>query len=395
MTTTADSGSGSLRDAINQINADTSHTLYPSPSNPSVDEIDFNITAASDAAGGGTGFNSATGVATITPQQGLPWIGNAVLIDGYTQPGASPNTNSIATNGQPTDNAGLKIVLDGSQAGPVDGLVITGGNSTVRGLVIDNFAAAPDGGLVLSGGGNDVVTGNFIGTDVKGESAAANYNGIAVSSPGSTIGGFSPEDRNIISGNNFGNGSYGVLAQSKVVIQGNYIGTDKSDTYSLANGNGIEAGVNNTIGGTTAGSGNLISGNAYDGIGLDSQNLVVGNLIGTTATGLAALGNGWARAPGDGIHISGSHNTIGGITAAARNIISGNSGIGGAVGVVIEALAAGGAQYNLVEGNYIGTDITGERVLGTGQGGIIITGANNTIGGSTAAARNIITGYSG
>src|SRR5437868_14911437 len=65
--TTADSGPGSLRDAINQINADTSHALYASPSNPSVNEIDFNITAASDAAGGGTGYNATTGIATITP----------------------------------------------------------------------------------------------------------------------------------------------------------------------------------------------------------------------------------------------------------------------------------------------------------------------------------------
>src|SRR5205085_8910921 len=62
--TTADSGPGSLRDAINQINADTSHALYASPSNPSVDEIDFNITAASDTGGG---YNAGTGVATITP----------------------------------------------------------------------------------------------------------------------------------------------------------------------------------------------------------------------------------------------------------------------------------------------------------------------------------------
>jgi hypothetical protein len=64
VTTTADTGPGSLRDAITQVNADTSHILYPSPSNSSVDEIDFNITAASDTGGG---FNSATGVATITP----------------------------------------------------------------------------------------------------------------------------------------------------------------------------------------------------------------------------------------------------------------------------------------------------------------------------------------
>src|SRR5437868_14457888 len=87
VTTTADSGPGSLRDAIVQVNLDTSHTLYASPSNPSVDEIDFAI-PASDA-----GYNATTGVATITPQSFLPVITNAVLIDGYTQAGASRNTN--------------------------------------------------------------------------------------------------------------------------------------------------------------------------------------------------------------------------------------------------------------------------------------------------------------
>jgi hypothetical protein len=106
VTTTADNGSGSFRDAMNQINADTSHTVYTSPSDSARDEIDFNITAASDAAGGGTGFNSASGVATFTPQSAYPTITNAVLINGYTQPGATPNTLALG------DNATLKIQLD-------------------------------------------------------------------------------------------------------------------------------------------------------------------------------------------------------------------------------------------------------------------------------------------
>src|SRR5437870_3182356 len=82
------------------------------------------------------------------------------------------------------DNAVLKIVLDGSLAGAVNGLVIGGGNSTVRGLVIDNFAA--DYGIEIGGSGNHVVVGNFIGTDVTGVSAAANSYGIVIllSSPG-------------------------------------------------------------------------------------------------------------------------------------------------------------------------------------------------------------------
>src|SRR5947209_19116721 len=111
VTTTADSGPGSLRDAITQVNADPSHTLYASPSNSSVDEIDFNITAASDTGGG---FNAGTGRATITPPTlpvhtpgiNLPAISNAVLIDGYSQAGASTNTLTAG------DNAVLKVQLD-------------------------------------------------------------------------------------------------------------------------------------------------------------------------------------------------------------------------------------------------------------------------------------------
>jgi hypothetical protein len=127
VTTTADNGPGSLRDAINQVNADTSHALYASPSNPNVDEIDFNITADSNAAGypagQATGYNATTGVATITPHSALPAITNAVLINGYTQGqgtslAATPNTLAVG------DNAVLKIDLDGSQAGLVSGLNI-------------------------------------------------------------------------------------------------------------------------------------------------------------------------------------------------------------------------------------------------------------------------------
>jgi len=92
VTTTADNGdntnpiAGSLRDAINQVNAGT------------YNEIDFNITAASDAAGGGTGFNATTGIATIQPPTALLSITNSVIINGYTQAGASQNTLAVGDN---------------------------------------------------------------------------------------------------------------------------------------------------------------------------------------------------------------------------------------------------------------------------------------------------------
>jgi hypothetical protein len=158
VTTTADGGPGSLRDAISAINADTDHALYASPSSPSVDEIDFAITAASDT---GRGYNPVTGVASIALCSALPPIRNAVLINGYTQAGASENT---LANG---DNAVLKIDLDGSGFdSPSNGAsnpsayptLVLGNGVTVRGLVINRGIGV---GVFCAGTG-DTLSGNFI-----------------------------------------------------------------------------------------------------------------------------------------------------------------------------------------------------------------------------------------
>jgi titin len=168
------------------------------------------------------------------------------------------------------------------------------------------------------------------------------------------------------------------------LIQGNYIGTDKTGTVALGNNYGISGGSNETIGGSVPGAGNVISGNT-NGWGIDlsgSQNLVAGNLIGTSATGLAALGHG--DHGGILLGSAADYNTIGGTTPLARNIISGNGG---------NKVVITGGQHNLIEGNYIGTDITGTRVFGNQNGGIDIqSGDYNTIGGNTPAARNVISG---
>ena len=393
VTNTLDSGTGSLRQAILNANAANTGTAA------SPDLIQFNIPTSDP------GYNSTTGAFPIKPLSALPTVTDTVVLDGYSQPGTSPNTLAVG------DNAVLKIVLDGSLAGAVEGLVIGGGNSTVRGLVVDNFAYGS--GIVLSGSGNHLVMGNFIGTDVIGVSAAANNNGIATRSPGNEIGGTSPGARNIISGNNSGlpdsadGGSnpsdHGIdLGSNGNVIQGNYIGTDKSGAVALGNGAGVFDGSsssNQTVGGLTStpgtGAGNVISGNAGDGVFLGADNLclVAGNLIGTTATGLAALGNGGVG----GIELWGSYNTIGGTTPGARNVISANSSSILAVGIAIEQVygTPGNVQYNLVEGNFIGTDITGTVALGGQSGGIVVEGDYNTIGGTTATARNIISGNGG
>jgi hypothetical protein len=172
-----------------------------------------------------------------------------------------------------------------------------------------------------------------------------------------------------------------------VVVQGNFIGTTPSGTVALPNtGDGIDVTDSpaNSIGGTTAGAGNVISGNAGSGVAINGNlaaaNVVVGNFIGTDLTGTSPLGNM------EGVSINGGAyaNMIGGTTAPARNIISGNNG----PGVVITSSVA--TSGNLILGNYIGTDITGTTGLPNISGGVEVLASNNTIGGTQAGAGNII-----
>ena len=173
--------------------------------------------------------------------------------------------------------------------------------------------------------------------------------------------------RNVISdGSNEGIELSGSSATGNL-IAGSYIGTDATGTTGLANNVGVFVTNNsgaNTIGGSQAGAGNLISGNTNGGIlieGGSDDNLVQGNDIGTNAAGSAAIPNGFpgfSIVPGVGLY--GSSNTVGGTTPGTGNLISGN----GADGVDIVYTSA---QYNLVEGNLIGTDVTG--IAESGQPG--------------------------
>src|SRR5262249_60398129 len=128
--------------------------------------------------------------------------------------------------------------------------------------------------------------------------------------------------------------------------------------------------------GTAAGAGNLISGNGNNGINLGPGNTVQGNLIGTDVTGLTAVPNG------NGIVVQSGNGLIGGTAPGARNVVSGNTGDG---------IAVGGVNGNVtqVQGNFVGVDITGNAALGNKGSGISTSGAGVTIGGTTAAARNI------
>jgi titin len=321
--------------------------------------IDFNIPGA--------------GVHTITPASALPTITDRVTIDGTTQPGFT---------GSPI------IELNGAIAGPASGLYIVAGSSVVRGLVINRFKT----GILLDTSVGNVIEGNFIGTDVTGTQALGNTTaGVQVlcGSGNNKIGGTAASARNVISGNNHGVWFPCVGGQGNLV-QGNFIGTDVNGTAALGNSSaGVDIrGDDNTIGGTTAGAGNLISGNNDDGVLIHggSKNLVQGNFIGTDVTGMKPLGNN-----GDGVHITdgfSSDNIIGGTplvigTGGAGNVISSN----GRNGVAIEK----GPDNNQVLGNFIGTDFTGTSALGNHEDGVLIDNAHdNRIG--DVGARNIISG---
>jgi hypothetical protein len=296
VTNTNDAGPGSFRQAI--LDVDT---------NAGDDRIAFSI--------------SGSGVQTIQPLSALPAVTGSVTIDGYSQPGS--RVNSLALG----DNAVPLIELNGAGAG-FPGLQLWGSYSTVRGLVINGFG---DFAIIfpVPATTGELVEGNFIGTDATGTSRRGNHGGILfVDGHANQVGGLSPDTRNVISGNG-GSGVY-LLGAGTVnnLVQGNYIGTDATGTVALGNaGQGVlvaDGASNNTIGGAAAGAGNVIAGNSYGGIVLSGSgtrgNLVQANRIGTDATGSAALGNG---RNGVAITDSASNNTIAGNTIA----FSGNDAV--------------------------------------------------------------------
>lgn len=258
---TNDSGAGSLRQAILDANA-----------SPGADKIVFDIPEG--------------GVHTISPLAALPALTDdaGLAIDGYTQPGSSPNTLAVG------DDAVLTVELSGAAAGTnAVGVALQSSSNLVRGLVINRFERAV---WVQKGTGN-IVKGCFIGTDPAGTSSQPNHNGIVVfgsdvpaleaesdSIPDATvIGGSDPGERNLISGSGSSGVAIGFIAGSARIL-GNYIGTNASGNAAIGNVTGISSSFSGglTIGGTSSGSGNLISGNMSAVILFGESNcLVQGN----------------------------------------------------------------------------------------------------------------------
>ena len=266
---------------------------------------------ASSSAPDTINFNiPGTGPFIISPASPLPAISHATVIDGYSQPGSTPNTLAQG------DNAVIQVALsDTTDFIPLfDGLTINAGGSTVQGLNLSRFINA----IHLTGSGNDRIVGDFF---------TANTNGVLVDGIASnTIGGTAASARDIFSFSGAGvfiNGSGGNL------LENSYFGTDPTGTQ--------------------------YAGNAY---GVEIQNS--------------------------------SLNTVGGTTASARNLLSENN-----IGVYIDDTGGSTAGGNVVQGNYMGTDVTGETALGNANGVEIFDAPNNTIGGTSPAAANVLSGNNG
>jgi titin len=373
--TTADTiaidGLASLREAITSVNnqADVNGDVtlarvggYASTPGGTPDVINFDIPAA--------------GVQTISLTSALPTLIKKVTINGLSQTGAAAGAPLIVLNGA---GAGLAV----------NGLTLGAGSdsSTVEGLVLQGFTAGSNG-LVINGSSSNTVTDNFIGTDAAGTAKVANGGfGILIegAAKSNTVGGTTAALANVISGN-----ASGVLVTgtgtSSNLIEGNIVGLDKNGSAALGNTTAdvaIEGGATaNTVGGTTAGTANTLSAAGFGVYVIQagtSQNLIAGNFIGTDKTGNQQHGNGI----GVVIGVGATANTVGGTTATAANVISGNF-----YGVL---LSDSGSNNNTVQGNLIGTNAAGTGKLPNSIGIVVAFGSSsNAIGGSAAGAANVL-----
>ena len=334
------------------------------------------------AGAGSSGLTISAGASTIDALVINRFDSNGIVLTGS---GSNLITDSyIGVNAAGTGAVGngeIGILIDDVPANTIGG-ALAGERNVIAGNFLD--------GIQIAGANatENKIQGNYIGTDLLGTTDLGNGdNGIYIADVATnTIGGATAGERNVISGNE----SNGILvtgnSASGNIIQGNYIGTDSSGSVALGNaikGVRVDDAPDTLIGGTTTGMGNLISGNLEDGVYLFNSgatgNLVQGNLVGTNAAGTLAVPNTLA-----GVTISGGvGNTVGGTTAAARNLVSGNADAG--ICIISNALD------NIVQGNYVGVDVTGIADLGNaGPGVFIANSSDNTIGGAATGASNLI-----
>ena len=294
--------------------------------------------------------------------------GNAI----GTAPASSNGGSGIGLGSLNLGNGGDGINLSGVSSNTIGGTAAGAGN------VVSGNA---DYGVDDIGGSSTLIQGNLIGTDATGQEARPNaVDGVLVDqSPGSTIGGTASGAGNVISGNT-GNGIHLTGGSSGALIQGNKVGTNLAGLAAVSNnadGILLEQSPSATIGGSAIGAGNVVSGNAANGIDLaDAVSdgvLIQGNDIGVDSTGAGFVGNS-----GNGIRVKNSPGN-----QVLDNVISSNNFAG-------VFLNGSGASGNAIQGNLIGTDARGDQLSNLTDGIFIIQAPNNTVGGTTPADRNVI-----
>jgi hypothetical protein len=345
-----DSGPGSLRQAMLDANANQGHVT-----------IDFKIP---------TTLGNPVSIWVSTPLPPIKF--DSVVLDGTTENGYA---------GKPL------VWLEAPYRNTAAGLTISrASNCDIKGLAI---SAGNGAGICIDGGSDNVVESDWLGF-ASGRALYPNKDGVDLINNASQnrIGGTTAAARNVISGNL----RDGILIDSYChfnVVEGDYIGTDPTGATSLGNQrHGVTVnGTNNQIGGSISGTRNVISGNFLYGVEIFGAGTVVqGNLIGTDVTGSKVLGNaaggvqtGWFNV--SGVVIGGASSVSNGKLAGAGNVISGNGN-----GVVLHE-----ANQVLVQGNFIGTDLTGTHPLGNQEDGILIDGgSNNLIGGGSPGLGNVV-----
>jgi hypothetical protein len=349
-----------------------------------------------------TGFNSAAimvaGASNITIGGAAGGQGNVISSNfqgiAISESGGNNDAPSAGTAGITVEGNFIGTDAAGKVAQPnVYGVFISAANNNTIGgsLVADRniISGNTTAGIVIVGATGNTVAGNYIGANAAGSSALANGTGVEINgnATDNTVGGSTTAGRNLISGNTTAGIAISGIGTAANLVAGNDIGLDFTGQTSLANGIGIviSGGTTTTIGGTTAGAGNVISGNLTTGIALSGGSvngtLIEGNEIGTDPTGARDIANS------TGVAISGgaSGNSIGGTTPAARNLISGNT----TAGITI---ADAGSSANLIIGDFVGTDASGQKALANGIGVLSSGGTATTIGGTNAGAGNVISG---
>ena len=361
VTTTADTGPGSLRAAIYYA-TDHSGTA-----------LRFNIPTSDPGYSNGVFNIHLTGMLP-------PLVANGMVIDGSTQPGFTKRP---------------LIVVDASQIVPEtftsDTFLIYSSSNQLKNISLTGYDWNGIT-LIYADATNNTIAGCWLGVDATGTHAAPNaYQGIYLGSgaSGNIVGGTNALARNVLSGNS----QYGVFITDPNttgnVVLGNFIGTDASGSNAVANGKSgviISGGAGgNIIGGTNLGAGNVLSGNTEFGVYLTNTagNVISGNYLGVNVTGNAALPN---QKSGVALY-GGTQNLIGGTVTGAGNVLSGNV----EYGVDIRNAVSVG---NWIRGNLIGLDASGTNVMPNALAGVLLfSGAqSNTIGGTVAAARNVLSG---